>query len=79
MIDNLLYFFFSSGTTFPLQFFHEHRAMEITLHKDEEVKEIAKALTLFINGVNFNELPPTRAREPLARSKATINMSGYKK
>ena len=37
--------------------------------------------TLSINGINFNELPeaPARVREPLARSKTSINMNGHRK
>ena len=75
-----------------LQFYHDNRAMDITFHKDEEEKtegdkekvkdttKREKALTLFINEVNLNDLPLVpREREALARSKTSINMSGFKK
>ena len=54
---------------------HEHRAMKITFDEDD------KGIIVLINGVNFNELPeaPAREREPLARSKTSINMNGNKK
>ena len=55
---------------------YEHRAMALTLDRNEE-----ENFALLINGVNVNELPdaPAREREPLARSKTSINMSGFKK
>ena len=56
----------------PWDFWHEFRKMNISLNEGQ---------TLYINGINFNELPeaPAREREPLARSKTSINMSGVKK
>ena len=69
-------FKFDIDAPLPWDFKHELRAMNISLNKDEE-----RQWTLFINEVNFNELPeaPAREREPLARSKTSINMSGVKK
>ena len=53
--------------------------MVITVCKDEG--EEVSAFTILINGVNFNKLlqAPSRERQPLARSKTSINMSGIKK
>ena len=61
--------------SFPLEITHIFRAMRVTVDKGE------KEFTLLINGVNFNELEdaPARDREPLARSKTSINMRGNKK
>ena len=55
---------------------HEHRAVALTLDSDEQ-----GAVTLLINGIIFNELldAPAREREPLARSKTSIDMSGSKR
>ena len=64
---------------------HEHRAMAITLLKDEKEEGESESeygiLALLINGIKFNELEdaPAREREPLARSTTSINMSGHKK
>ena len=54
---------------------HEGRALKIITTDGEE------GIIVLINGVNFNELPeaPAREREPLARSKTSINMNGNKK
>ena len=53
---------------------HEQRAMTVSI----SINDAQKQSILLINGVNFSELPeaPARTREPLARSKTSINMNG---
>ena len=74
--DDLTLLLPSRDAQVPVDIMHEHRSMALTLDKDEQ-----GAFTLFINGIIFNELPdaPVREREPLARSKTSIDMNGRKK
>lgn len=60
----------------PNELIYEHRAMAIRLDFNDKKQE----LIFYINGVNFNLLYEAPAlREPLARSKTSINMHGIKK
>ena len=51
------------------------------IHEQGSVNLYSRDGILKINEINFDELPeaPVRAREPLARSKTTINMNGQRK
>ena len=77
MKNSILSLFIYREPNFPLEIVHEQRAITITVNEPEQ----GEGVGILINGVSFNDLPEARARErePLARTKPTIHMSGNEK